>query len=255
MIGDTHEALRTAFANALLARDPQARPRGLDGLAARRFAIHRNNLHRALGDALGDAYPCVRRLVGDAFLRAAAREFFAQRPQRDASLVLCGAGFADFLAAFPPAAAVPYLADVAHLERAWLEACHAPDAPVLLAADLERHQHALARLRLTAHPAARLVPSAHPIVSLWRHNQADAPAPLTLDAHAEHALVTRPHYEVLVAALTPSQSAFADALLRGDPTSAAYAAATRVDAAFEVTTCFARLLTAGAFSHSRNTPA
>jgi hypothetical protein len=253
MIDDAHEYWYADFAGALLAREPQARPPGLDGVAARRFAVHRNNTHRALGEALAAAYPCVRRLVGAAFFSATAREYFAHRPQRDASLVLCGAGFADFLAQFAPAASLPYLADVARLERAWLEACHAPDAAALDPADPGSRQHTLAQLRLAAHPAARLVPSAHPIVSLWRHNRADAPAaPLTLQARAEHALVTRPCHEVRVAPLTPAASAFAAALLRGDAAGAAYAAATELDSGFDVTGGFAQLIAAGAFRQPRH---
>lgn len=249
MISDAHHALRASFAAALLAHDPGASPDWLDGVAARRFAIHRNNVHRALGEALGAAYPAVRRLVGERFLRAAAREYFAHSPQHDASLALCGAGFADFLAAFAPAATLPYLADVARLERGWLETCHAADAPALDAADLARHRHALAELRLAAHPATRLIPSTHPIVSLWRHNTADTPpAALTLHACAEHALITRPCFEVRVAVLDPAASAFAGALLRGETAGAACAAAAHIDVAFDVTASFALLITAGAFT-------
>lgn len=251
MIGDAHHALRASFAAALLSPDPAACPHGLDALAARRFAIHRNNVHRALHEALGAAYPAARRLVGERFFSAVAREFFVQSPQRDASLAFCGAGFAEFLGAFAPAATLPYLADVARLERGWLEACHAVDGPVLEPADLALPQHALAGLRLAPHPAARLIPSMHPIVSLWRHNTADAPCgPVTLDARAEHALITRPWFEVRVAALEPAAAAFATALLHGATSGAAYAAAAAVDAAFDVTTAFARLIAAGAFTRA-----
>jgi hypothetical protein len=249
MNGDAHLEFRARFAAALLARPPQACPPELDARAARRFAIHRNNVHRALGDALAAAYPAVHRLVGDAFFRAAAREYFADNPQREASLALCGAGFADFLAAFAPAAALPYLADVARVERAWLEAGHAGDAPMLDPATLARECDALTGLRLTAHPATRLVSSRHPAVSLWRHNTSDAPAaPLILEANAEHALITRPRFEVRITALEPAAAAFAGALLRGERADAAYAAATDVERAFDVTAGFALLLEAGAFT-------
>lgn len=255
MSGDAQLDFRARFAAALLDRTPHARPPGLDARAARRFAIHRNNVHRALGDALAAAYPAVHRLVGDAFFRAAAGEFFAHNPQREASLTLCGAGFAEFLAAFEPAAALPYLADVARIERAWLEACHAADAPALDPACLARERDALTRLRLVAHPATRLVGSRHPVVSLWRHNTCAAPAaPLTLDARAEHALITRPGLEVRIAALDAAGAAFAAALLRGERADAAYRAAADVDHAFDVTAGFALLLAAGAFTAAQVPP-
>lgn len=50
---------------------------------------------------------------------------------RGPSLALYGAGFADFVEDFEPAASVVYLADVARLERARLESLHAADAQVL----------------------------------------------------------------------------------------------------------------------------
>jgi hypothetical protein len=50
---------RARIADALLDASPAAHPPGLDPRAARRFRIHRNNVHRALRDALADAYPAV----------------------------------------------------------------------------------------------------------------------------------------------------------------------------------------------------
>ena len=123
-------------AAALADGDPAAHPRALTGRAAARFRVYRNNYRHGLARQLAEAYPVVERLVGDAFFAATAQVFLHAHPPRTRSLALFGAGFAEFLEGFPPAASVPYLADVARLERARLEALHAADADPLAPAAL-----------------------------------------------------------------------------------------------------------------------
>lgn len=229
------------FAAALLAPDPAARPSWLADDQAARFAVYRNNLFHGLTEALGDAYPAVRRLVGDEFFTATARIFIAERPPRGRGLSLYGDGFADFLEHFEPARAVPYLADVARLERAWLESLHAADAAPLRPESLARLGEDLVTIRFVAHPAARLVPSAHPIVAIWRANQDDAAA-REIEDRPETALVCRAGDVVSVYALDPAAGAFAAALLAG--VSAADAASESVD----VAATFHQLLAGGAFA-------
>ena len=123
-----------AFAKALLDQDagvPDAL-KGRDGSGpARRFAVYRNNVYASLIDALAGRFPATVKLVGDEFFRAMAREYVEKTPPRSAVLLRYGGDFPDFIGAFPPAAAVPYLADVARLEWVWHEAYHAADAEPL----------------------------------------------------------------------------------------------------------------------------
>lgn len=192
----------------------------------------------------------VRRLVGEAFFLAIAREYLAGHPPRKRSLALFGAEFPGFLAEFPPADSVPYLADVARLERARLEALHAADAAVLAPAALARLGPTLAEARFAAHPAARIVRSDFPIVDIWRANQADAaPGPRSLAADGQSALITRPSALVELHGLSPVEAAFAESLLAGEGVSTAMARAGGVDESFDVTAAFRRLLAAGAFEH------
>ena len=243
---------QTGFAAALTASDPAARPNGLDGEAAARFRIYRNNVHHGLGQQLAEAYPVVRRLVGEAFFLATAREYLAKHPPRSRSLALFGEGFPVFLEGFPPAQSVPYLPDVARLERAWLEALHAADATPLAPAELGRLGPALAAASFAAHPAARIVTSGYPIVDLWRANQPEAePGPRTIAAVGQSALITRPQAQVEVRELAPSQAAFARHLLSGDDVSTALESASRFDESFDVSAAFRDLLVAGAFEQTR----
>ena len=155
-----------------------------------RFAVYRNNVMVGLIGGLRDAYPVVCRLVGDEFFRAMAGVFARAHPPRSPVMLQYGGGFANFIATFPPVSGLPYLADVARLERAWVESYHAPEAQPL--ASLPSADGVRARL----HPAARLVRSPFPILAIWQANQHDNPIPLELSPDGDNVLVTRPAAEV-----------------------------------------------------------
>ncbi len=108
-------------------------PQGLVGPdgepSPKRFAVYRNNVVVGLTETLKDAFPAVRRIVGPEFFQAMARAYVVLEPPRSPILLDYGAGFPDFIGPFEPAAVLPYLADVARIERAWAEAYHAPEAP------------------------------------------------------------------------------------------------------------------------------
>ena len=80
----------------------------------------------ALVNALRLSYPMVDALVGDEFFDRTCRIFAEANLPRAASLAVYGEGFADFLADFAPAAGLPYLSDVARLDRAVEIALRAP---------------------------------------------------------------------------------------------------------------------------------
>lgn len=213
-----------AFAHALLR--PQAPcPAGLKSWngsdPAKRFAVYRNNVIVSLVDALADCFPVLQALVGEGFFRAMASEFARANPPRSPVLAWYGDGFADFVADFPPAAGLPYLADVARLEWLRVEAWHAADADPLPMAEVAvslADEAALPALRLALHPSLRLLRSAHPVVSLWAaHHAEDADAALrAIDfADAEAALVLREGLEVAILRLEAGAAAFLDRLLRG----------------------------------------
>ncbi|MCP2936872.1 DNA-binding domain-containing protein, partial [Salmonella enterica subsp. enterica serovar Typhimurium] len=68
------------------------------------------------------------RIVGAEFFRAMARVYVRVQPPRSPIMLDYGAGLPDFIRSFEPAAVLPYLEDVARIERAWTEAYHAPEA-------------------------------------------------------------------------------------------------------------------------------
>lgn len=121
-----HE-IQTAFAHSLLtgaALPPifAAGPVPVDAA----LRIHRNTVLGAGVNALRLGFPTVDRLVGEAFFDQAAGAFMRAHPPRAANLSAYGDGFAEFLAAYPPAAGLPCLADVARLDLAIARAAEQP---------------------------------------------------------------------------------------------------------------------------------
>jgi hypothetical protein len=243
------EATIASFARALVnpSQPAPAATRRSDGRSVeRRFAVYRNNVAVALIGSLEARYPVVRRLVGDDFFRAMAGAFVAAEKPRSPTLVHYGDGFPEFVAGFPPAAAVPCLADVARLENAWVEAYHAAEADALgLDALATIAPEALEALRFRPHPAARLLSFAHPAASIWAASQGESePRPPEIWS-AEEALVARPGADVAVRVLPPGGFAFAAALFSG----ASLGAATALAAAdgFDPGAHLVGLVEAGAF--------
>jgi hypothetical protein len=167
--------LQRAFGAALL---DGARPQALSELARELevepalLAIHRHTGLGTLCGALALSFPAVRQLVGADFFEAAAREFIAAQAPTQACLNDYGQQFPQFLAQFPPAAALSYLADVARLEWAVARALHAPDAPdaaPLALSTLAALDAALMpRVRFAAHPALAVLALASPADAIWR---------------------------------------------------------------------------------------
>ncbi len=197
-----------------------------DGLAPeQRLAVYRNTFEGNLVTALRLSYPAVHRLVGAEFFEGAARVFAHQRPPRSAWLDEYGAEFANFLRAFPAAASLAYLPDVALLEWAVSRALHAPDVDSLDArrlADLAPADHE--RVCFVAHPSLSLLRSDYPADTIWRAVLAQDDAALgavDLGAGPVCLLVERLATGVEVGRLDLRAWRFADALVAGMPLGAA----------------------------------
>jgi hypothetical protein len=133
-------------------------------------------------------------------------------------MIQYGADFPGFVAGFGPARDLAYLADVARLENAWVEAYHCAEAPALAASALaEVAPERLPDLVFILHPALRLLRFAQPAASIWAaHQGAGEPQPPNR-WDAEDALITRPEAEVLVRALPERGYDFVAALIAGAP--------------------------------------
>jgi hypothetical protein len=245
-------AFQDAFAQALLAPDAVPADARVARLTAQPgFAVYRNTVMKGAIDSLQANYPAVARLVGEEWFRAAAAVYVRASPPARATLLYYGAGFADFLAGFGPARELPYLPDVARLDRFWTEAHAAPDEmPVLAAAVAALAPDVVARAVLRPHASARRAWFENaPAVTIWRRNREpdDGTGVADLDWRGEGALVVRPYGVVESHDLDRAGCAFLDRCAAGASLGEAAAAALDSDPRVDLAGLMARLLGAGAF--------
>jgi len=248
----TLRELQAAFARGVL--DPAA---GVDlggrivagGLdPGRRLAVYRDNVLVSLRRLLEGTFPATRRHLGPERFAELALAFARAEPPDRPQLLAYGAGFPAFLAR---AGAEPLAADLARLEWAREEACHAADASPLDPASLAAiPQERYPELRFVPHPSLRLVASAGPVFSLWQAVTTEAASP-TPDAGPEQALVVRLAMTVATRAIAAADLLLVRALADGLPLAEAAERAQAADSAFDLQGALAVHLTGGTFTGCR----
>lgn len=241
-----------AFAQGLIdpARMTPADVVGPRGKAAtKRYNVYRNNVTVSLINALAATYPAVQRITGVEFFRAMARFHVRATPPTSPLLFEYGRDFPPFIEGYEHARDMPWLADTARIERAWLDAYHAADVPPLSPDALGAvPPDRLGDLRFTAHPAAGIVRSAYPAVAIFAMNRGEGPiTPLQSDA-AEDALITRPAMEVAVRLLPLGGAVFLRSLIDGATLGASAAAAFTETPSFDLPANIAGMIEAGVFT-------
>lgn len=248
---NTLSAFQDDFTRALLAPDA-ALPPAIAALAAQPgFAVYRNTVMKGCIDALQANYPMIARLLGEEWFRAAAAVFMQNHLPARPTLLHYGEGFADFLAAFEPAAELPYLPGVAKLDCLWTEAHAAADEAPLAAADLAAlPPEALGELRLRPHAAARWAWfDEQPIYTIWSRNREGSDVG-EIDWAGEGALLTRPQDAVQWTAIDTAGCAFMDACAAGATLAEAAGAALAAHPEADISQLLATLIAAGALSPS-----
>lgn len=247
----TLRELQSEFRQTLLAR-ADGEPAGAlgaeilpDGLSPEaRLAIYRHHVLTTLTATLEGTYPVVARLVGAGFFAYAADAFIRRHPPDGPCLFEYGAGFAEFLTAFPPCRDLVYLPDVARLEWAMNAALHAEDAHAIDLGSLgEISAEAIATVTLRLHPSVTLLSSPWPVEGIWRANQpdaeaeaseADAEATIDLRAGSVCLEVRRLGDDVMWRTLPSAEHAFRAALAAADTLERAAHWALAVDPGFDL---------------------
>lgn len=244
---------------ALLYEDPQTADdivRADQLPASARLDIYRNNLRGNFHNVLALEFPVLQQLCGADYFRQLALQFQQAAPSRNANLHHIGAGFAGWLAGRMSGSGYEWFADVAALEWAWQECYVAADPPgtadfsALLALD-EAQQEQL-RLRLV--PAARVLRSAWPVLSIWRAHQTDSDgvAAIALEdidlQRGESVLVLRQSHGVRLHALTAAEAVLLQQLAADRPLGEALEQSLRHDAAFDAAAALQRAAGLNLFS-------
>ncbi len=240
------------FSSALLDAEADI-PAGLKapngGSANRRFAVYRNNVTHSLVNALADIFPSIQSLVGEEYFRAMARIYVEKNPPRSPMLFEYGATFAEFIEEFEPAKKLPYLPDVARLERLWLDAFHAADATPLDSALLAAVEpEKLGDIRFTAHPATRLLRSTYAAVTIVSRSRQAASMEGLNATDPEFGLVTRPEFDPIIYNLPEGDFVFFEHLIDDATLGEAAGIAMETDASFDLSGAITNMISAGAFT-------
>lgn len=205
MLADTQRG----FAAHLLCGEAGIEESLRPGLPAARLCVYRNTVMGSLAAVLGQAYPTVRRALGEDRFTALACRFAAENPPRRPMLWSYGGDLPGWLEAAGDALP-PWAPDLARLDRAMHEALFAADADPLDPARLASvPPDRVDTLRLVLHPSVRLILAGWSVHSLWKDPDA------VPRAEPEAVLVGRTDGEVRCARLDPADGALAAALITG----------------------------------------
>lgn len=214
---------QNTFATGLLDADAPT-PEGLTDATGRhsprRYAVYRNNVFMSLRDALGEAFPIVKRMIGEANFNNLAAGFLRNAPPHSPLMMFYGAGFADYLIRVPQISHLGYLPDIARLEEALRRAYHAEDAHIADPTELAcLDEKSLMATGMTMAPAVTVLRSQWPILSLYNYTLLpDQPEP---QPGAQDVLITRPDFDPALHNLPPGGANLIDQLMSGATLSAA----------------------------------
>ncbi len=214
------------------------------------LAVYRNTIAKGCVDALAANFPTVQSMVGEDWFRAAAALFAREAPPTGAALLDYGADFPTWLESFPPAAELPYLAGIAHLDRLWTEALFAAENATLDAAALSRlAPEALAETRLALHPSVRFAAFDAGLPGLWRAAR-DGAEDLELCETPQTLLLARQGRAVASRVVGAAETAFLRACRDGLTAAEAAQTAATADPDTPFAPLFAALIADGVFAGS-----
>lgn len=215
----------------------------LDRPAIDAMAVYRNTLFHGAAEALRANYPVVEQIVGAEMFDALAVDFAAAFPPRSPILALYGEEFASWIAQQPWSADLPYLPDVARVERLHVRSSFAADST-----DSQKQPYAPAgTLRL--HPGLQFAWLSTPAMSIWLAHQQSVGTQIAPDWKPEGALFVRPSPFVLHALrIGRAAHRMLSGIRLGETVSAAMTAASHIYPDEDCRAVFASLVNLGVFA-------
>ena len=222
----------------------------IDRSAVGAMAVYRNTVLHGAVEALRANYPVIEQIVGVEMFEQVAVDFASQYPPRRPVLALYGERFADWLEEQSWIGDLPYLADVARVERLHIECLMSADALPLLSGPV-RTVCQQADAQLSLHPSVRLTWLRTPAMSIWLAHQRGFESELEPEWVAEGPLFVRPE-PFLTHALRIGRAAhrLLFGIRLGETLSSSMAAAARLNPDDDLTAVFASLVNLGVFAAS-----
>lgn len=208
-------------------------------------AIYRNGYLRACRDALASNFPTVVSRLGEDPFSALARQFIDTHPCDRRTLLGYGSGFAEFLLLHPSSSVSPWLADLARMDQAWLNALFAatPNSEKDVASFVARGEDiANVVTKLPAH--ARLVSTQYRVTATWLASREDGQptADPGFESGTEQLLFWRNSDGPQLRLLEPAEAAFISAVADETTLEDAAEQALILDPALDISQWFATLL-------------
>lgn len=176
-----------------------------------RIGIYQTMYFWRLYEVLREDFPKLHEALGDDF-ETVVRDYLAAHPSEHPSVRHLGGHLTKFLAAHPTGVARPWLADLARLERARVDAFDAPDAVTLRPTDLHTvPPDAWSDLRFETIPALDVFRSRWPVHDVWA---TPAETPVARDTVVR---VWRQGFVVYHVAMDETEAAALATLRAGDP--------------------------------------
>jgi hypothetical protein len=217
--------LQEAFLDDLTGRRPRSavergavfrRPRR--GTVEDRWHVYSHGYAARIVEALGLEYASVGRILGAEAFAALVERYLGVFPPRSFDLARVGDRLPQLLEFDRLAVDLPFLPDLARLERRIADAFTAPNAAPLSWAELQgRPPGEVADMPLEAAPGVALIRSDWPLRELWlaRLQENDDDISIALDGRASRILVSRRDGRVRVEDVTEIEAALAEAAAAG----------------------------------------
>ena len=159
--------------------------------SAARLDIYQNNTVLGLTDILANAFPVLKKIVGDEFFKTIARHYIKSHPQSSGNRHSFGVDLPAFLKSFTPAAALPYLPDVASLEWAYFQSALADDATSLDFETLTTAMSVDPAFVLTVHPSVHIVRQSFNALDIWQEHQKEDVGSVPLESEPHQLVIWR----------------------------------------------------------------
>lgn len=219
----------------------------LERPAAGAMAVYRNTVLHGSVEALRSNYPVVEQILGPEMFEQVAVDYATEHPPRWPVLALYGGRFADWLEEQRWIGDLPYLADVARVERLHIECLTSPDAEPL-PPERVRRLCTLPGIRLKLHPSVRFAWLKTPAMSIWLAHRHGFTSELAPEWKAEGALFARPEpFVVHAPRIGRAAHRLLFGILHGETVNCATTAVARLFPNEDCTAVFASLVNLGMF--------
>jgi len=191
--------------------------RGTPGVE--RLSVYAGGYVARTREALAQMYEAVRHVVGAHVFAELARRYAARHPSHDYNVNLRGRHLPEFLTTDPLTEQLPFLPDLARLERFISQAFHAFEAPPGNLTRLgELSLETWSTMRIIFQPSVGVLASAWPIVDIWEaRTRPREEVDIDLINRPQRALVFRQGLTVRCERVDEPQHRLLDGLLAGRP--------------------------------------